>query len=432
MKTRSLAVVLAIISCLPGLAGAQNQSMNSDSLTIDQAVALAIDHNPSMRAAAANIQSASAGLTQAQSTYYPTITAVGSATRTGGIVVLNPNVSSQDRTYNTYTAGLQASQTILDFGRMVSRVSAGNDLLSASETDFRSNRDNVIMNVQIAYFTVMQAEQVAAVNKEAVDRAADHLREARAFYSVGKRAQFDVTRAEVDLANANVNLISASNQLRLARVQLENAMGVHPSTAYAVTHEFTIPDFSMGLDSVKVLGFAQRPDLASAQSRVAANKSLVTAAWSQNLPIVSASGGYIWSNFDFPLVSRWNAGLTVSIPIFQGFAINAQVDQARAGLELAQANLEVTREAVTLDLEQNFLSLKEASERIGATSKLVEQAAEALNLAEKQYAAGVASPIEVSDAQLILSNAHITRIQALYDYNNSLVRLKRAMGTLQK
>jgi outer membrane protein TolC len=105
------------------------------------------------------------------------------------------------------------------------------------------------------------------------------------------------------------------------------------------------------------------------------------------------------------------------------------VEQARATSDAAQATLEQLTETMMLEVEQNYLSLKEAEERIGAATKLVEQSEQALTLAEKQYIAGIGSTIEVTDAQLTLSNARITKIQALYDYNCNLARLKRAMGT---
>jgi outer membrane protein len=410
----------------------QQSDGRADSLTIDQAVQIALNNNPLLSSASASVQSAAAGLTLARSTYWPSITATGSALRTGGAFVLNPSFPSQDRTYNTYTAGISASQTILDFGRMVGRVNGTSSQLTAAESDYRGNRDSVITNVEIAYYGVTQAQQVVAVNQEALDRAADHLRQVKAFFSAGTRAQLDVTRTEVDLANANVNLIRARNQLRIARVQLENAMGVHPTKPYVVRYDFDVNPYTMSFDSVREIAFRERPSVVSAQARVAANESFVTAAWSQHLPTVSATAGYLWSNFNFPLLSRWNAGLTLTLPIFQGFGIQAQVEQAQASLQSARSSLDVTRENVRLDVEQSFLGVQEANERIGASTKLVDQAKEAVNLAEKQYAAGVGTQLEVSDAQLVLSNAEITRIQALYDYNSGLARLMRAMGRVEK
>ena len=118
--------------------------------------------------------------------------------------------------------------------------------------------------------------------------------------------------------------------------------------------------------------------------------------------------------------------------MFQGFGITALVDQAQANLESSEAFLRLATENALLDVEQNYLSLKEASDRIDATGKLVTQASENLRIAEGRYNFGVGSAIEITDAQVTLANARLSNIQALYDYNTSLIKLKQAMGVLQK
>jgi TolC family type I secretion outer membrane protein len=404
------------------------QTISIDSLTLDRAITLALENHPSLLVADANLRSATAGASQALSSYFPNINATASATRTDGWFVFNPAFAPRKQSYDNYTAGIQASQMIFDFGRTINRVSANNRFEDASEADLQSARGTVITNVQLSYYGVIQAVQVAKVNEEAIERATQHLIQAKAFYSVGKRAQFDVTRAEVDLANANVNAIRSRNQLRLAKLQLENTMGIHSQSAYRISEVFDVEPFQFSLDSIKSITLNQRSELVAAQARVEANRSLATAVWDQHLPTLSASGNYTWTNFTFPLYSRWNAGITLSLPIFQGMGISAQVEQARATADAAEANLKQFKESIMLEVEQYYLSMKEAEERIAAASKLVEQAEQSLTLAEKQYAAGISTTIEVTDAQLTLSNARITKIQALYDYNSFLARLKRAMS----
>ncbi len=406
--------------------------MKIEALSLEQAVGIALGHNPALRAAAANLHSASSGRTQAAASYYPSLTATATLSRTDGAFVFNPDFPPRIQTYNNYSVGLQVTQTIFDFGKTWSRVSANGGLVDAAESDARGVRETVTLNAQLAYFGYMQARQALGANLESVDRATTHLKEAKAFYSVGRRAQLDVTRSEVDLANAEVNLIGARNQLRLAKLQLDNAMGIHApgSGDYTVQDSFDLKPFALPFDSVKSVMFAVRPELAAARSRVDANRSLVTAAWAQHLPTISGFGTWTWSAFEFPLFSRGNAGVTLSLPIFQGFSISAQVEQAQASADVAQADFDALTESLLLEAEQNFSDFQEARERIGAASKLLDQAGQGLNLAEKQYAAGVGSAIEVSDAQLSLTNARLTRIQALHDYNSSLARLKRSMGVL--
>ncbi len=218
-------------------------------------------------------------------------------THTDGAFVFNPDSPIKNQTYNSYTAGVAVQQTLIDFGRMFGRVSSSSSFVDAAESDFDAARANVILNVQLSYFAFIQAKQIVTVNEEAVASADGHLKEAKAYYSVGKRAQFDVTKAEVDLANANVNAIIARNQLRLAKLQLDNAMGIRTQSMYNVAELFDVPPFTARLDSVKSVTFEKRPELISARARVDANRALVGAAWDQHLPTVTASGTWNWTNF---------------------------------------------------------------------------------------------------------------------------------------
>jgi TolC family type I secretion outer membrane protein len=414
------------------IAVAQQKTAGFESLSIEDAVKLALENHPSIRAAEANARNASAGFTQAASAYYPSLSTTEQYSRTDGAFVFNPTVDVKNQTYDSYSAVFNVNQMIFDFGRTIGRVSANSSLSSAADEDYNATRQTVALNAHLAYLGLVQARQIEHVDEEAVASAEQHLRQAKAFFSVGKRAQFDVTKAEVDLANANVALITARNNVRLAKLQLENAMGIHPKNLYSLTDSFSVAPFDMAIDSVKNVTSDLRPELISARERVKANQSLVTAAKGQHLPTISAFGTWTWSNFNFPLYNRWVGGLSFTLPLFQGFGIAAQVEQAEATADASQANLDVLTDAVQTETEQYYLAMKEANERIDATTKLLGQAEENLNLAEKQYAAGVNSVIEVTDAQLSLSNARITHIQALYDYNSSLIHLKRAMGVLLK
>ncbi|MEK9137850.1 MAG: TolC family protein, partial [Bacteroidota bacterium] len=217
----------------------------TESLTLQQAIVLAVEHHPSLKAAEANIASASGSLTQAKSAYMPSLNLSATAQRTDGAFVFNPSFPPRNQSYNNYSAGLQINQTLFDFGRTINRVSANSGFLDASSLDFEAARGTVIANVQIAYFGAVQARQVARVNEEAFEQGSRHLAQAKAFYNVGRRPLFDVTKAEVDLANANVNLIRARNQLRVANLQLENAMGVHPKHPFTVSDTLSVTPFAL-------------------------------------------------------------------------------------------------------------------------------------------------------------------------------------------
>jgi len=421
-------IIVLIILVAAICANAQSGDVRLDTLSLPKAIELALAYHPSVRSANATVRIASSGVTQSVAGYLPTISSTMSGTKTSGAFVLNPSIPARIQEYNNYSVAIQGQETIYDFGKTSNRVSASYDSLEAANSDYQVTKGNVILNVELAYFGYVQAEKVIGVDEEAVSHADQHLKQAQAFYKVGTRTQLDVTKAEVDLANANVGLISAKNQLQLAKLQLENSMGMHPQGDYEVQDVLDVQPFPMPLDTAMKTAFEQLPEYHAATARLSQTKALVSAAWDQDLPTLLATANYTWTNFYFPLLSRWTAGVTLNIPIFQGFAIDAQVSQAQASADASQANLETLRESIRLNVEQNYYDMKEALDRIDATDHLVESAEQSLTLAEKQYAAGVGSAIDVSDAQLELSNARITRIQALYDYNSSLTKLKRAIG----
>ncbi len=421
-----MTAVLVLAGFLP--AWSQGEAVRIDTLTIARAVALGLEHHQSLQAAEANVASASAAKTQALSTYYPAIAFNASASHTEGVFVFNPSIPSRYQIYSNYSSGLTGQQIIYDFGKTSERVGANTSFVGASQEDFRAARDNVVVNVEVAYYTYLQDIEVAQVDSEAVQQAQDHLNAAKAFYSVGRRPLLDVTTAEVNLANANVALIRSRNAVRVARLQLENAMGVHPTGPYAVRAQVQMRPLGFSLDSARAVALKQRPDIAAAQLRTEGLSSLATSVWDQNLPTLSANGTWNWSGFDVRLYGRWTAGLTFTLPIFQGFGIQAQADQAQAAAEGQRAAARLTVENALLDVEQTYLSAQEAWDRHNASGKLVDQAEESLRLAEQQYKAGVGTALDVTDAEVNRANARITEIQALYDYNSSIVRLIRAMG----
>lgn len=430
MMTVLTAVALTVVP--GGMGRAQYAEVAIDTLTLPRAVELAYAYHPSVRGTHAGINLASGAYRQAFAGYLPTLGFTASDTHNEGVFVFTPTSGIREQIYSTYAATFSLQQTIFDFGRTISRVSAGDDLVEAATMDDTAGHNTLTMNVELAYFAVMQAREVVTVDEEAVQAATRHLAQANGFYSVGRRPQLDVKKAEVDLANANVSLISARNALRIARVQLDNAMGVHlPASAVisdSLPHTASIPT----LDSLRAEAVARRPELLASRARLAASSSLITAAWTQHLPILSATGTYTWSNFaPDPLYPRWIAAVTLSVPIFQGYAVNAQVQQAQANEEIARAVYDQLTQAAMLEVEQNVLQWQEARERLVATAKLVEQAEEALVLAERQYAAGVGTPLDVTDAQLSRSNARITDIRARFDLSSALVRLQRSVGAIR-
>lgn len=339
---------------------------------------------------------------------------------------------TSNRNYDNYSTGFQAQQLVFDFGKTITKVSGTSDLVDASNQQLRLASQDVILNTYIAYFSYLAVGRVLVVDSETVRQAEDHLKQAQGFFKAGTAPQYDVVNAEVTVANARVNLIQAENNLKIARVQFENVIGQKLPDNFVLSDLLEVSYVNVDPQTAVNTAVENRPELLSSEAEVEAGKQFLASAWTANLPNVSASAGYNWRNLvPQPLFSGWNIGVTLSLPIFQGFALQAGIDQARANLKTAEASNDLVMQALILDVQQQEFALQEASESIQASKKLVDQADEALRLANGRYNSGIGTALETTDAQVSLAAARITYIQALYNYNVSYARLERAMGTIK-
>ena len=127
--------------------------------------------------------------------------------------------------------------------------------------------------------------------------------------------------------------------------------------------------------------------------------------------------------------NSWNAGITLSVPLFQGGLTRGRVSEARANLLVLEAQRDTIRQSILLELNQAFADMEGAVARVEVMESTVKKARENLELAQGRYEAGIGPYIEVTDAQLSAVNAETDHIQALYDYQLAVARLLKAMGT---
>jgi outer membrane protein len=419
--------LLAILSLLISMA----TYAQHDTLTIEKCVELAISNNPQIKIAESNYELSSANLKSTRSVLYPQLSFNSSWNRNGGNFFVGP--TAREATYENYSYGFQLQQLVFDFDKSYSRVSGFSDLENASAKDLISAKQNLVLNTYIAFFGYLQAIRIKNVSVESLRQAQEHLQQAQSFYDVGKKPQFDVLKAKTDEANAKVDLITSENNIIVSILQLENILNIKLDYNVPLKDVLEITKDTIGIQDVLNQAWENRPEFISAKLRVEANKSFLTSAWTTNLPSINLTGGYNWRTFSLSqnFLNSWNLGVAISLPIFQGFALDAGIDQSRANLKNAEATFDFIQQNINLDVQQQYANLELAVSKINATKSLLSQANETLKLAEGRYKQEVGSPIEITDARVTLLNSQILYIQALYDYHVSYVRLQKAMGVLK-
>ncbi len=394
-------------------------------LGLDQAIRLALSRNLGIRAAEGAVAASQSRIGQAKSNYWPQVNLAAGYTR--GYVAQQPGSFIRGGGYDDYTSTVTASQNIYDFGKTSSQVGIQKFQTESARADLVNTAEQVVLNLKQAYFGLLQTQRNRTVAQETVQQFQQHLDQAQGFYEVGTKSKFDVTKAEVDLSNAKLNLIRAENAVRIAKVNLDIALGITMPAPYTVEDILSFQPYEITLDAALKRSFENRPDLVSIIAREKAAEQAIRYAKTSYYPYLSGNANYGYTG-DFPLNEGWAVGAVINVPIFTGFLSKYQVAEAEANLKILNANEEALRQQITLEVQQALIGLEEAAQRISTAELTVRQAAENLDLANGRYAAGVGSPIEVTDALVNYSNAKTTYNQALYDYKVAQAAMEKAMG----
>jgi outer membrane protein len=401
--------------------------------TLKRCIDTALERQPSMLASRYTVSSYESKVGQAMSGFFPQISLSGGYSR---IMPMSSSASSgspysSDRkAYDYYSGTAALTQLIYDFGKTPSQVSIASLNVDASRSDLETTRAATIQNVKQAYYGLLKAQRNLDVAKETVGQYEQHLEQAKGFFEVGTKPKYDVTKAEVDLSNSKLNLITADNALKIARVTLNNAMGMPEAADYRIEDSLGQAKKEVTLIQAVDTALQSRPEVIATGHRVKAAEENINLAQKGFFPVISGSAAYNRASTNEMTFRNdgWNAGISVSFPIFSGFLTHHQVKEAEATHNAAKANFDLLKQSVILEVQQAYLNLVAAADRIPTSELAQRQAAENLEIANGRYAAGVGNPIEVTDAQVSYTNAKTTYIQALYDYNIAVANLEKSMG----
>lgn len=405
-----------------------------ETLTLDRCIEIALKKNPGIIAAVNTVSVNTSLVGEARAGYYPQINASASYTKNAPGYNSTPSSSAPSSTFGSrseeYSGGIQLTQTLFDF-KTLPTVNVARYNLESSRSDLLATQNDTVLSVKQAYYTVLQAKRNREVASDVIKQFELHLEQAKGFYEVGTKAKIDVIKAEVDLSNAKLNLINAENGLKLAWVNLNNAMGVPDPPEYAIVDDLTFQPYPITQEEAIKKAFEIRPDLLSAIAKRQAAESNISVARSGYFPVLSGTASYIQAGVDTSprnLNDGWEARLDLTIPLFSGFLTSHQVAEAKSNLYVLKANEQAARNQILLEVRQAYLNLQAAEASISTSQLAAQQAKENLDLANGRYAAGVGSPVEVSDAFATYVTAEANHTTALANYKIAQAAIVKAMG----
>lgn len=410
-------------------------------LTLDDCLDLALTRNPYFLATQEKEGAARAQVRQAASRFFPSLNGQGTDILDKKVFTLEfpsmipgepPQKVKVDFT-KTYQFTLAFSMPLFAGGSLISGFRQANYNLRATKEVIRQSRQETVFNVKQAFYGYLLAAKFAEVSDEAVTLAEKHYLKVKSLYEVGMASKFDLLRSEVQVANLKPQLIRARNNLNVAELGLKTLLGLSHDQAVEIKGELSYTPLETDVHEAVSKALLQRPEVNQLmfQRRMAAE--MVKIARAAGLPSLAIGGAYnFWSNnFNFRnknWENYYSISLNLTVPIFNGFAVDAQVSQSKALLKELEWMQKGLSETIRFEVEQAVLNYRQAKESLASQEKNVEQAREAMRIAELNYSEGLATNLDVSTAQVALSQAKTNLSQALYDCVISLAQLEKAIG----
>ncbi len=407
MRAGALTLLLLVYTAVPARAQVPQP------LPLAEAVRIAVERSPQVRAARSTVQAAEAQVQAARAALAPAANLQAASAVSGTVTSYQVGAGL---TYLLYDGGARQAQ----IRQLEAQARSAREQLAAVE------RQVALAAVQ-AFLSTVLSQQVIALRQQVVEQARLQVEGARARVRAGTAPQADVISAEAQLAAAEVQLLQAEADFAASQEALRVLLGLPPAASVTLVVPGPPPPFDVSEEEV-VRQALQRPEVRRAEADVAAAEAALLVAVLQGGLAVTLDGRYVLLGSGTSPSGTWSVGASVSVPLADGGQRQARVEAARAGLEAARSSLEQVRLEARRDAVQALLAYRFAAAREQAARRAAEAAQEALRVAQGRYQAGVGSILEVAAAQAQFASVQESLLQAQAARWTSLAALRRAVG----
>ena len=340
-----------------------------------------------------------------------------------------PGVPSIIGPFNVFDARVGVSQPVLDLSA-THEAKQGAAELRAEQYSYDDARHVVLLVVTNLYLQAVAGDSRVAAARVQAETAESLYRLAVDQNNAGVVPRLDVLRADVERKAATHRRITAENDAARARLALARAIGLPSTQPFSLSDVMSFaPLAPLDLAAARTEALRRRPDVLRAEARVTAAESAMRAARATRLPSVSVDGNVGWIGNAASAAERTFAvAANVHIPIFEAGRAEARVLESSAELRQRQAELQDVRANVSYEIETALRDVAAAAEQVVVAESATSLAAEALVQAQDRFRAGVATNIEVTQAQEAEVAAREAHIAALYGHNLAKAALARIIG----
>lgn len=397
-------------------------------VTLEEAIDLALRAQPNVVRARGDLSVARATQREAVGNWFPTLSA-SSGWSTNSATRFDPNTQRTVTAASTsYSAGLSASLELFDGFRRPAQNRAASAGTESAEAALIEQQFQVILQTKQAFFNALSAAELVRVSETRIERAAQQLKIAKDKLAAGSATRSDTLRAMVELGNARLQLLNAQAQLATAEANLGRLVGVDgPVRPVADSSVFRLE----ALDTAALREEARRNSpavrLAEAQARAAAAQVAVSRA--QYFPSITASYSQSFAGNSLDALNNtWSARLSLSWPLFNGFSRELTLSRSLAAREAAEVQAADARRQVDAQLTQYLASLNAAQQQLVIAEASRAAAEEDLRVQQERYRLGAATILDVLTSQVNLDQAEVDLVQARLNLLLAKAQLEALIG----
>lgn len=395
-------------------------------VSVDDCVKIALENNPNIISQMMSKDIYKNKIAQAWANYFPTLNAGVSYSRNDMMVTNFRFPTQQYNLYNTPSLGFNA--LLYDFGKTGAQAGVAKKTYEASQETLQASINDIVYQVKSAYYNLLYLQQQVEVYEDAVLQYQIHLKQAQAYYEIGSKAKIDVSTAEYNLDNTKLTLVNAKNSVDNGFAQLTNAMGTPEIPPFSIKDKLDKKRYDIKFEDALKVSYESRPELIAAKKKMEGSKLLIKASKVAFLPDINAFGSYSQGGSRPDTDYGYQIGAQLAYSNINLYLVKKQLDEAKLTYKKDQADYEVQRQKVYLDVKQAFIQLKNAQQSIPVARSSMEVAKERYELAAGRYKVGLGDAIELKDAQIEFMNAKLQYYNVLMQYHISAANLERVMG----
>ena len=347
-------------------------------LTWQDCIKEAALNHPDLIAAQDVVKESEASKRITASTLLPQITSDVSASRSKAVV----------QTTNSFSYEVTGSQLIFDGFKTVNNVKAAQETVKASQQSYRYTSSQVRLRLRTAFVNLQYAQQLVLVTEDIVKIRKDNLGLIKLRYQSGHEHEGALLTAEANLAQAEFQEAQAQRDVGLVQKQLTKEMGRTEFVPMTVKGDFVVINTEEKMPDFEALA-KDNPSLLQLVAKKNAAAFSLKSTYGNLFPSLSVSGGAGKTGDHWaPSNNEWDAGLTVSFPLFEGGERLAQVDQAKATLNQLGENERSEKDSVVVTLQQEWVSLQDAIGTVDVQKKQLAAAQERSEIANVEFSTG--------------------------------------------